>query len=152
MKSLPSVAKAAVAKPTLPLPERTGDGKAVDLFDELCPVAVHQALAAFDVKKSEIVNGELARLKEAVNMTNQLLSSMNLPAAIEDTSGGTVPASLVCTTSTRSKDLYFYSLRDSPLLADFQGQHGEGRWRDVRPVQADGRSSRPADEEHGDLG
>ncbi len=126
-----------MAKPTLPLPEKTGDPKvhtksklggttvalcqkcvlnssalqkqrlflrvhdlfalsqAPDLFDELCPVAVHQALAAFDVRKGEVVNAELARLKEAVNMTNQLLSSMNLPAAIEDTSGSSVPGSLV---------------------------------------------------------
>ncbi len=95
VKALASIGKAVVAKATLPLPEKIGDGKAGDLFEELCPVAVHQALAAFDVRKGEIVNGELARLKEAVNMTNQMLSSMNLPAAIEDSSGGAVPGSVV---------------------------------------------------------
>ena len=95
-KSLSAIQKATVAKVTLPLPDRIGDAKAADLFEELCPVAVHQALAAFDVRKNEVVNAELGRLKEAVNMTNQLLSSMNLPAAIEDTGGaGAVPGSLI---------------------------------------------------------
>jgi len=95
IKNLSAIAKAAVAKPTLPLPAKIGEGKTTELFGELCPVAVNQALAAFDVRKSEIVNGELAKLKESLALTNGMLSSMNLPAALEDTSGSGVPGSLV---------------------------------------------------------
>ena len=50
-------------------------------------MAVHQALAAYDVRKGELVNKEVDKLKEATNLMNQLLSSMNLPAALEDTKG-----------------------------------------------------------------
>jgi programmed cell death 6-interacting protein len=86
VKNLTPVAKAAVAKVTLPLPSPMGSaGK--DLFEALCPVAVHQALAAYEVRKQEIVNREVTKLKDATNMLNVLLSSMNLPAALEDTSG-----------------------------------------------------------------
>ena len=67
--------------------ERLGNPDAPDLFDALVPVAVHQAMAAYDVRKSELVNKEVDALKEATNLANQLLSSMNLPAALEDTKG-----------------------------------------------------------------
>ena len=75
-----------MAKPS-PLTGRLGNPDAPDLFDSLVPVAVHQALAAYDVRKSELVNKEVDKLKEATNLVNQLLSSMNLPAALEDTKG-----------------------------------------------------------------
>jgi hypothetical protein len=39
------------------------------------------------------VGKELNRMKEGTNMLNEILNSMNLPAALEDTTGG-VPASL----------------------------------------------------------
>ena len=55
------------------------------LFDNLVPVVVHQAMAAFDVRKKEIVNREITRLKEATNLANAAMASMNLPAAIEIT-------------------------------------------------------------------
>ena len=80
------VGKAAVAKPS-PLAAKLGNPEAPELFDSLVPVAVHQALASYDVRKSELVNKEVDRLKEATNLANQLLSSMNLPAALEDTKG-----------------------------------------------------------------
>ena len=51
-------------------------------------------MAAFDVRKQEVVGREVNKLKEATNLLNELLSSMNLPAALEDTTGGGVPASL----------------------------------------------------------
>ena len=38
---------------------------------------------------------EVGRLKEGTNMMNEILTSMNLPAGLEDTTGGGVPASLV---------------------------------------------------------
>ena len=65
------------------------------LFDNLVPVVVHQALASFDVRKKEIINRELARIKEATNLVNAAMASMNLPAAIESTGGGSeLPQSL----------------------------------------------------------
>ena len=85
-RQLSAVAKAAVAKPS-PLSDKLGNPDAPELFDSLVPVAVHQALAQYDVRKSEIVNKEVDKLKEATNLANQLLSSMNLPAALEDTKG-----------------------------------------------------------------
>lgn len=58
-----------------------------DLFEELCPVAIHQALSAYDGRRQELVNIEVTKLKDATNLMNQLLSSMNLPAAVEGTKG-----------------------------------------------------------------
>ena len=85
-RQLAPIAKAAVAKPT-PLPAKLGKVDAPELFDSLVPVAVHQAIAAYDLRKNELVTKEVDKLKEATNLANQLLSSMNLPAALEDTMG-----------------------------------------------------------------
>jgi len=41
-----------------------------------------QALAAFDVRRQEVVGKELNKLKEGTNLLNELLNSMNLPAAL----------------------------------------------------------------------
>jgi len=91
-KNLKLIGKAAVAKAT-PLPEKLGNSSKV-LFDELCPLAVHQALAAFDTRKKEMVKRELERLTEATNLANVSMSSMNLPAALEVTKGNEIPQSL----------------------------------------------------------
>ena len=85
-RQLAAIAKAAVAKPT-PLADKLGNADAPDLFASLVPVTVHQAIAAYDVRRTELVNKEVDKLKEATNLANQLLSSMNLPAALEDTKG-----------------------------------------------------------------
>ncbi|CAH1990718.1 unnamed protein product [Acanthoscelides obtectus] len=67
-----------------------------DLFTELVPVAVHQALASYEIRKTEIVNTEITKLREANQQLNSLLASLNLPAAIEVTDGGSsVPPSLL---------------------------------------------------------
>ena len=42
-----------------------------DLFESLVPVTVHQAMAAYDVRKSEIINGEVSKLRDATNMLNR---------------------------------------------------------------------------------
>ena len=84
-----AIGKAAVAKPS-PLTGKLGNPDAPELFESLVPVAVHQALAAYELRKSELVNKEVDKLKEATNLANQLLSSMNLPAALEDTKGNCV--------------------------------------------------------------
>ena len=72
-----------LAKPTA-LPEKFGTLEKT-LFDNLVPVVVHQALAAFDARKKDIINREITRLKEATNLVNAAMASMNLPAAIEST-------------------------------------------------------------------
>ncbi len=88
IKTLPVIQKAAVAK-ALPVNNPMGPkfkGKtvlcvsltlkvhiicfSVDLFESLVPVAVHQALAAFDVRKAEIVNGEVNRMREQTQLMN----------------------------------------------------------------------------------
>lgn len=42
----------------------------VDWFSSLVPVAVHQALAAYDLRKTEIVNTEITKLREATQEMN----------------------------------------------------------------------------------
>ena len=86
------IKKAAVAKLTA-MPTKLGTFDKI-LFDSLCPVAVHQALTAFDNRKKETVKRELDRMTEATNMANATMSSMNLPAALEVTSGNEIPQSL----------------------------------------------------------
>lgn len=66
----------------------------LDLFSELVPVAVNQALAAYDLRKTEIVNAEITRLRDSTQVLNSLLASMNLPAAIEASDGTSLPASI----------------------------------------------------------
>ncbi|KAJ8979592.1 hypothetical protein NQ317_019480 [Molorchus minor] len=67
-----------------------------DLFSELVPVAVHQALASYDLRKTELVNTEITRLRESSQLLNGVLASLNLPAAIEVTDGsGGVPPSIL---------------------------------------------------------
>lgn len=75
VKSLPPLGKAMLAK-QLPLPERFS-ANFKDLFDRLCPVAVHQALAAFDVRKGDIVNTEINKLREATNALNRYIDSFD---------------------------------------------------------------------------
>uniref|UniRef100_T1JEE2 BRO1 domain-containing protein n=1 Tax=Strigamia maritima TaxID=126957 RepID=T1JEE2_STRMM len=92
VKTLTPIGKAALAKP-IPLGERLSTNFK-DMFDALVPVPIHQALAAYDVRKTAIVNGEIAKLRENTQTMNGVLASLNLPAALEDTSGDTLPQSL----------------------------------------------------------
>ncbi|XP_045461257.1 programmed cell death 6-interacting protein [Harmonia axyridis] len=66
-----------------------------DLFGELVPVAVHQALAAYDLRKQELVNAEIGRLRESTQVLNGALTVMNLPASIEMTDGKNLPPSII---------------------------------------------------------
>ncbi len=91
-KSLSAIKKAPVAKITS-LPAKLGTSDKI-LFDSLCPLAVHQALSAFESKKKEVIKKETDRLTEATNLVNASMSSMNLPAALECTSGNEIPQSL----------------------------------------------------------
>ncbi len=42
---------------------------------------------SYEGRKSEIVNMEIGRLREATQLINSVMASLNLPAAIEDLSG-----------------------------------------------------------------
>lgn len=86
-----------------------------DLFSSLVPVAVHQALASYDLRKTEIVNTEITKLRESTQelngwvfftlisdflknivLLNRVLASLNLPAAIEVTDSTTgLPPSIL---------------------------------------------------------
>lgn len=92
-KMLGPIGKASVAK-LLPMPERFCSNFK-DLFAELLPVSVHQALSSYEIRRSELVNLEISKLREMTQVLNGVLASLNLPAAIEDTSGTELPQSLL---------------------------------------------------------
>ncbi|KAG5675004.1 hypothetical protein PVAND_004944 [Polypedilum vanderplanki] len=67
-----------------------------DLFSDLVPVALQSALQACDAQKSEIVNAEIIKLRDATQTLNAVLSSLNLPAAIEVAApGSSIPPSIL---------------------------------------------------------
>lgn len=92
-RSLDGPGKALLAKP-ISLPARLSEGNK-DLFSALVPVALHQALTASEARKTEIVNTEILKLRESTQTLNGILASLNLPAAIEVTSSGSLPPSLL---------------------------------------------------------
>ncbi|CAF2574960.1 unnamed protein product [Rotaria sp. Silwood2] len=92
-KSLETILAQPVAKPlpvTFPI---TPDFR--DLFASLVPIALNNALASFSSKRAEIMNIEINRLREATNVLNAYLASLNLPAAIEDRGGREIPPSVI---------------------------------------------------------
>ena len=58
-----------------------------DLFEKVVPLAVHGAMMQFENRRVEMVNTEIGRLREATQLMNSVMASLNLPAAIEDLSG-----------------------------------------------------------------
>ena len=81
---------------TIVLPDKCVPKETVLLCDPL-PVHIHQAMAPYEVRKvrkQEMVGKELNRSKKGIHMLNEILNSMNLPAALENITGGGVPASL----------------------------------------------------------
>lgn len=91
--SLNPVGKAALAKPTS-VPEKFRPEQP-DLFEKLLPVSMQQSLVKIEARKQEVVNGEIAAIRELNQVLNTTLTSLNLPAAIEDTSGVQLPPSLL---------------------------------------------------------
>lgn len=72
-----------------------------DLFVHLVPVVLHQAITTSDARKSEIINEEVMKLRESTEILNDTLVRLNLPAAIEETVGSTLPRSILI----KSKDI-----------------------------------------------
>ncbi len=97
-KTLPSVGVAAVAKKapvTFPL---AGEAPK-DLFKALVPIPVHNALQVAEGVRQQLIAAELGRLREATDMCNVILASLNLPAAVQDdvsnSSGDCLPKTLI---------------------------------------------------------
>lgn len=91
-KTLPLINKAVLAKAT-DLPEMFVPGE-TDMFQSLLPFGVHQSIQKLDQRRQELVNTEIATLREQTQTLNAVLASLNLPAAIEDTKGVEVPKSM----------------------------------------------------------
>lgn len=88
---LEPVARAAIAKAAEP-PARWADGR--DLFAALVPLAVHQALQAAGARRGELVSAEISKLRDATQLLNSILASLNLPACLEAAPGGELPDSI----------------------------------------------------------
>lgn len=92
--TLESPGKAQIAKP-LPLASPMSSSFK-DIFNDLVPVALQQAMNSCDAQKSEIVNAEVMKLRDATQTLNGVLSRLNLPAAIEVAQpGSALPPSLL---------------------------------------------------------
>ncbi|XP_060103578.1 programmed cell death 6-interacting protein isoform X2 [Heteronotia binoei] len=93
LKDLEPIGKASLVKATpvvVPLSQ-----KFIDLFEKMVPLAVQQALTLYNQRKADLVNRSIAQMREATNLANGVLASLNLPAAIEDISGDSVPQSIL---------------------------------------------------------
>lgn len=88
---LEPVSRAPIAKP-LPPQERWSSAR--DLFAALVPVAVHQAMQASAARRTEMVTAEINKLRDATQLLNSILASLNLPACIESAPGGDLPESI----------------------------------------------------------
>lgn len=103
VKTLPSPGKAQLAKATAIASPMSSNFK--DVFESLVPVVLHQALAASEARKNEMVNAEIMKLREATQTLNGVLASLNLPAAVEtaDSSSGLPPSLLEKANDVRNK-------------------------------------------------
>ncbi|XP_044140527.1 programmed cell death 6-interacting protein [Bufo gargarizans] len=93
LKDLEPVGKAALVKSTpisVPLSQ-----KYTDLFEKMVPLAVQQSMSLYNQRKAELINGTIARMRDATTLCNGVLASLNLPAAIEDVSGDSIPQSIL---------------------------------------------------------
>jgi len=91
--SLSAIGRATLSKP-LPVSSPM-NSTFVDLFTKLVPMQVHNAMSTYDNSKASIINEEIGKLREATQFLNGILASLNLPAAIEDLSGSSVPPSVL---------------------------------------------------------
>uniref|UniRef100_A0A2H6N782 Programmed cell death 6-interacting protein n=2 Tax=Micrurus carvalhoi TaxID=3147026 RepID=A0A2H6N782_9SAUR len=93
LKDLEPIGKVSLVKAipiTIPLSQ-----KFTDLFEKMVPIAIQQALAVYNQRKADLVNRSIGQMREATNLANGVLASLNLPAAIEDVSGDSIPQSIL---------------------------------------------------------
>ncbi|XP_029022512.1 programmed cell death 6-interacting protein isoform X2 [Betta splendens] len=92
VKDLESIGKAALVKATAITPPLSQ--KFSDLFEKMVPMAVQQSMSMYSQRKAETVNRLVGTMREATNLCNGVLASLNLPAALEDLSGDSIPQSI----------------------------------------------------------
>uniref|UniRef100_A0A669E1L5 Programmed cell death 6 interacting protein n=1 Tax=Oreochromis niloticus TaxID=8128 RepID=A0A669E1L5_ORENI len=92
VKDLEHIGKAALVKPTAITPPLSQ--KFSDLFEKMVPMAVQQSMSIYSQRKAETVNRLVGTMREATNLCNGVLASLNLPAALEDLSGDSIPQSI----------------------------------------------------------
>ncbi|XP_078254399.1 programmed cell death 6-interacting protein isoform X2 [Rhinoraja longicauda] len=93
VKDLEAIGKASLVKTTpvtVPMSQ-----KFTDLFAKMVPLAVQQALSIYNQRRADLVNRMIGQMRESTNLANGILASLNLPAAIEDISGDSVPQSIL---------------------------------------------------------
>ncbi|KAK2836488.1 hypothetical protein Q7C36_014357 [Tachysurus vachellii] len=93
VKDLEHIGKATLVKATaiqVPLSQKFSD-----IFEKMVPMLVQQSLSISNSRKGELVNRLVGSLREATNLCNGVLASLNLPAALEDLSGDSVPQSIL---------------------------------------------------------
>ncbi|KAF3707491.1 Programmed cell death 6-interacting protein [Channa argus] len=93
VKDLEHIGKAALVKATAITPPLSQ--KFSDLFEKMVPIAVQQSMSVYNQRKAETVNRLVGTMREATNLCNGVLASLNLPAALEDLSGDSIPQSIV---------------------------------------------------------
>ncbi|XP_022054356.1 programmed cell death 6-interacting protein isoform X2 [Acanthochromis polyacanthus] len=92
VKDLEHIGKAALVKATAITPPLSQ--KFTDLFEKMVPMAVQQSMSIYNQRKAETVNRLVGTMREATNLCNGVLASLNLPAALEDLSGDSIPQSI----------------------------------------------------------
>uniref|UniRef100_UPI003AAF92A1 programmed cell death 6-interacting protein isoform X9 n=1 Tax=Centroberyx gerrardi TaxID=166262 RepID=UPI003AAF92A1 len=92
VKDLEHIGKAALVKATAITPPLSQ--KFTDLFEKMVPMAVQQSMSVYSQRKAETVNRLVGTMREATNLCNGVLASLNLPAALEDLSGDSIPQSI----------------------------------------------------------
>ncbi|CAH2040054.1 unnamed protein product, partial [Iphiclides podalirius] len=90
--ALEPVPRAPIAK-ALPPQERWAQPFR-DLFGQLVPMAVHQALQSSAARRADLVAVEVNKLRDATQLLNSVLASLNLPACLESAGGGALPGSI----------------------------------------------------------
>ncbi|XP_068124141.1 programmed cell death 6-interacting protein [Hyperolius riggenbachi] len=93
LKDLEPVGKAALVKPTpvsFPMSQKYSD-----LFEKMVPLAIQQSLSIYNQRRADLVNTTIGRMRDATTLCNGVLASLNLPAAIEDISGDSIPQSIL---------------------------------------------------------
>uniref|UniRef100_G3NPV3 Programmed cell death 6-interacting protein n=1 Tax=Gasterosteus aculeatus aculeatus TaxID=481459 RepID=G3NPV3_GASAC len=92
VKDLEQIGKAALVKATTITPPLSQ--KFADLFEKMVPMVVQQSMSIYSQRKAETVNRLVGTMREATNLCNGVLASLNLPAALEDLSGDSIPQSI----------------------------------------------------------
>ncbi|GMT17146.1 hypothetical protein PFISCL1PPCAC_8443 [Pristionchus fissidentatus] len=91
--TLPALPKAAIAK-ALPVSHPISP-RFKDMFSAVVPIQVHNALQSYEARKGDLVSMQTMRMREATQLMNGILASLNLPAALDDVvSTETLPESI----------------------------------------------------------